>query len=176
MALSFGKIQGPDWIAQLNKNFETIAAAELIELASDEEATTGTSTTKGVTPANLAAAVTTHVSAASAAAAGKVELATNAEALAGSDTARALTAANLAHVESKIVVWSFAGYSGAGACTLTGAKIGDVVESVTGIAAGTAGDQSGKFETTITVADQIQQSDSGNLSANIYLVRLLRKS
>jgi hypothetical protein len=47
---------------------------------------------------------------------------------------------------------------------------------VTGIAAGTKGDQSAKFESTVTVADQIQQSDAGNLSANIYLALVHRKS
>ena len=107
---------------------------------------------------------------------GPVELDTNAEALAGADSTRALTAANLAYVLSNVVLWAFAGAAAAGACTLTGAKVGDLVQSVTGIAVGTVGNQSGKFQATITVADQIQQTDAGNLSANIYLVRLLRKS
>lgn len=148
----------------------TATFAGLIELATDAEAIAGSATDRAVTPANLQAKV------AGAAAKGIVELATNAEALAGTDTERAVTPANLASVISCVVLWAFAGKNGAGACTLTGAKVGDLVQSVTGVAAGTVGNQASKFETTITVADQIQQSDAGNLSANIYLVRLLRKS
>ena len=71
------------------------------------------------------------------------------------------------------VHWTFVGHSGAGACTLTGAKVGDVVASITGEATGTAGDQSAKFESTISVADQIQQSSATDLSANVYMVRLI---
>jgi hypothetical protein len=113
---------------------------------------------------------------ASATVKGPVELATNAEALTGTDALRALTAAALAYVLGMVDVISFAGAAAAGACTMTGVKVGDVVLAVTGVAAGTVGNQSAKFQTTITVADQIQQSDAGNLSANIYTALILRKS
>lgn len=115
-------------------------------------------------------------STASATQKGPVELATNAESLAGTDAERAVTPVALNYVFSMCDVLSFAGKSGSGACTLTGVKVGDVVRSVTGVAAGTVGDQSSKFETAITVADQIQQSDAGNLSANIYVALIERKS
>lgn len=114
--------------------------------------------------------------AATTSAKGPVELATNAEAYAGTDTERALTPANLLAVNAKVVVWAFAGKNGAGACTLTGAKVGDVVESVTGVVAAKVGNQAADFEATITVNDQIQQSAVGDLSTYVYLVRLLRKS
>jgi hypothetical protein len=40
MTLNFAKIQGADWQKQLNKNFETIENATLIELASSAETIT----------------------------------------------------------------------------------------------------------------------------------------
>lgn len=69
---------------------------------------------------------------------------------------------------TKIKVWSFTGKTGAGACTLTGVPVGSVVLSVTGVAAGTKGNQAANFESVITVADQIQQSSASDLSANVY--------
>lgn len=69
-----------------------------VELATDAEAITGTDTTRAVTPANLMAAVTTHMAIATTSIQGKVELATDAEAIAGADTERAVTPANLAAV------------------------------------------------------------------------------
>lgn len=107
---------------------------------------------------------------------GPVELATNAETLAGTDTDRALTAASVAYLVSMMDVLSFTGAASAGACTLTGVKAGDKVLTVTGVASGTKGDQGTSFETTITVNDQIQQSSASNLSANVYLAFILRKS
>ncbi len=50
------------------------------------------------------------------------------------------------------------GLSAAGAVTLTGAAVGDVVVSVTNLT--TPGDASSSFETTITVANQIQETAS----------------
>lgn len=70
---------------------------------------------------------------------------------------------------TKIKVWTFAGAAAAGACTLTGVTVGSEVLSVTGIASGTKGNQAAKFESTITVANQIQQTDAGDLSENIYV-------
>lgn len=68
----------------------------------------------------------------------------------------------------------FTGKNGTGACTLTGAKVGDKVIGVidlTNLAAAAS-----SFETTITVADQIQQSSASNLSAVKHAVMLLVKS
>ena len=69
---------------------------------------------------------------------------------------------------------AFAGAATAGACTATGLKVGDKILSVTGVAAGTVGTQAASFETAVTVADQIQQSSSSNLSSNVYLALVLK--
>ncbi len=110
---------------------------------------------------------------ASATAQGRVELATDAEAKVGTDTARAVTPANLAAVIKNCKLGSFTGNNGAGACTLTGAAVGDRVIGIAGLSTGALGFADASFEATITVADQIQQSNAGNLSANNYLVALL---
>lgn len=141
-----------------------------VELATDAETQTGTDATRAVTPASLAARTAT------ATRAGVVELATAAEALLGSDTERAVTPAGLAGAIIKIELISFTGAASAGACTVTGLKTSDVVLSVTGVASGTKGDQSAKFESVITVNDQIQQTDNGNLSANVYMALIYRQS
>jgi hypothetical protein len=166
----YAPIQGGDWLKQLNANFEVIEAASLIELASSAETITGTDATKGVTPAGLAALTGT------AARRGILQLASNAEVLAGSDTAKAITAAGILAALAARKTISFAGKNLAGACTLAGVKVGDIVVSVTGLAAGTVGDQSAKFEATITVNDEIQQSEAADLSSNIYLAVILHKS
>lgn len=111
--------------------------------------------------------------AASSTAAGIVELATDAEAKTGTDTARALTAANLRGVLTGLKTISFDGRSGAGACTATGAVAGMKVLAVFGLTAGALGNAAASFESTITVADQIQQSSASNLSANDYVAVLL---
>jgi microcystin-dependent protein len=67
-----------------------------VELATTTEATTGTDTTRAVTPAGLAAAVGSLVPDASTTVKGKVELATTTEASTGTDTDRAVTPAGLA--------------------------------------------------------------------------------
>ncbi len=55
-----------------------------------------------------------------------------------------------------------AGKNGAGALTLTGTAVGDNVIGATNLS--TPGDATSSFEGTITVANQIQQSSSSNLS------------
>jgi hypothetical protein len=67
------------------------------------------------------------------------------------------------------------GSNGAGACTLTGARVGDQVEGIVRIDSSPA-DASASFEATITVADQIQQSSASNLSAQTFLVKTSRQS
>lgn len=103
-------------------------------------------------------------------------LASAAEALAGSSTTKAVTPAGLEGAIANIDALSFVGHNNTGACTLTGVKVGDEVLSVTGVASGTVGVQGAKFETVITVNDQIQQTDAGNLSANVYVASIYRKS
>ncbi len=69
---------------------------------------------------------------------------------------------------------SFTGRSGAGACTCTGANVGDVV--IQGYRTGGAaysGVFADDFEDTITVEDQIQQAAVGDLSGVTFLVKLM---
>jgi hypothetical protein len=56
-----------------------------------------------------------------------------------------------------------AGNNGAGAVTVTGTIVGDVVELVCNITDGT--DVTSSFEATVTVANQVQQTSASNLSA-----------
>lgn len=111
--------------------------------------------------------------ASSATVAGLVELATDAEAKTGTDTARAVTPANLAAVLGTIKLITIDGRNGAGACTATGAVIGDKVVAVAGITSGALGDADAAFEDVVTVTDQIQQSSASNLSANDYIALLI---
>lgn len=62
---------------------------------------------------------------------------------------------------------TFAGRDGAGMCWMIGAWIGDQVQAVAGLV-GVTGDQASKFEATISVKDQIQQVETGDLSGNWY--------
>ena len=60
-----------------------------------------------------------------------------------------------------------AGLAAAGAVTVAGAKVGDNVEfalNLTGDADGTS-----SFESTVSVAGQVQQTSASNLSGNTYL-------
>jgi hypothetical protein len=68
------------------------------------------------------------------------------------------------------------GNNGAGAITVTGSQVGDVVSGVAGITAGTLGDLSAGFESTISVAGQIQQSSATDYSAKGLLITLSRNA
>jgi hypothetical protein len=75
---------------------------------------------------------------------------------------------------TRVTKYTFTGRSGAGACTLTGAQVGDIV--IQGYyASGTAysGTFATDFQTTITVINQIQQSAVGNLSGTTFTVKLV---
>lgn len=67
-----------------------------------------------------------------------------------------------------------AGKNGAGALTLTGAKVGDVVAGVANLT--TPADLKASFETVITVANQIQQSSATDLSAKQCQFTLVHQS
>lgn len=66
------------------------------------------------------------------------------------------------------------GHNLAGAATLTGAKVGDKVVGVSNVTDHVTA--SASFESTITVADQIQQSAAVDLSAKTIIVVLVAKS
>lgn len=63
------------------------------------------------------------------------------------------------------VVTAF-GLSAAGGVPIGGVNVGDIVENVRLIT--TTASASGSFETVVTVANEIRQSSSSNLSANEY--------
>jgi hypothetical protein len=67
--------------------------------------------------------------------------------------------------------YQFSGLTGAGAIWLAGAREGDVVMKLTGVV-GVSGDQSSKFESTISAEGQILQTNASDLSDNQYVVVL----
>ena len=161
------KVIAPDTLKTLTS---TATRNGLIELATDAEVQTGTDVERAVTPAGLRACTSTTTRI------GVVEMATAAEALAGADTGRAVTPAGLQGSLGNLELISFVGKNLAGACTATGLKVGDLVLSVTGVVAADVGDMAAKFEATITVNDQIQQSAAENLSTKVYMALIHRKS
>lgn len=66
---------------------------------------------------------------------------------------------------------AFTGRNLAGAITLTGAAVGDKVVGVANTSDG--GSAASSFESTVTVADQIQQSAASDLSTKKYTVLLI---
>lgn len=75
---------------------------------------------------------------------------------------------------SAFLAGHFAGRNGAGAVTLSGAKIGDKVLICTNLT--DAANGAAAFEGTITVNGQIQQSSASDLSAKNYSILLLVQS
>jgi hypothetical protein len=67
--------------------------------------------------------------------------------------------------------YKFYGRNGAGAIALTGAAVGDIVESLIGIYIA-SGDASSSFEATVSVDGCLQQTSGSDLSANLYLAKL----
>ena len=142
-----------------------------VRLATSAETLTGTDDTTAVTPADLAAKL---------AGAGVMTLATLAEAKAGVNTLKATTPADVNAVIKNIIPVSFAGVhvtapATSGPCTATGFAVNDVVLSVVGIG-GVFGDQHANFESTISVVNQIRQTDVADLTANHYLAMVYRPS
>jgi hypothetical protein len=64
-----------------------------------------------------------------------------------------------------------AGVAAAGPVTLTGAKVGDKVAQIINLTDGTGGES--LFESTISVADQIQQTSASDLSAKKFAFLLI---
>lgn len=67
--------------------------------------------------------------------------------------------------------YQFYGSNGASSISVPGALVGDVVQKLVGVY-GASGDQSSKFEATVSVEDSLQQTDGGDLSENIYVAVL----
>lgn len=139
--------------------------AGMVMIGSDSDALAETSKVLALCPSNLAALGGT------ATFAGLVEIATDAEAVTGTDTARAITAANLRAVLANLRIIPFTGHNEAGACTATGATTDAVVLCVGDITNGGL-QATSDFETAITVADQIQQSATDDLSS-VNLIMLI---
>lgn len=74
-------------------------------------------------------------------------------------------------IPGTLASFGFTGSNGAGACTLTGATVGQKVVTIFEATGGTL-NAAALFEAVITVADQIQQSSVSNLSAKKYIVEL----
>lgn len=92
----------------------------------------------------------------------------------GSDPLATDAVGGVALAASAIRTIAVTGKNGAGACTATGAKVGDKVIAMMNVTDQTV--DNSKFESTITVADQIQQSNAGDLSAKKYFLQLVAKS
>lgn len=75
--------------------------------------------------------------------------------------------------KQKLAFLGFTGKNGTGACTLTGAKVGDIVVGVLNLAGDGA---SASFQSVITVADQIQQVAAGDLSTAKFGVLLIQEA
>lgn len=74
----------------------------------------------------------------------------------------------------KDIVTSFTGLNGAGAVTLTGANVGDIVLGVGNVTDGS--DAAASYESVITIANQIQQSSASDLSLKKMIVHVSRQS
>ncbi len=73
-----------------------------------------------------------------------------------------------------VTKYTFTGAAAPGACTLTGANVGDIVVQGFRSAGGAySGVFATDFETVITVDDQIQQSSATNLSGVTFTVKLV---
>lgn len=82
-------------------------------------------------------------------------------------------AGNLLIAATALRYKGFTGHNGAGAATLTGAKVGDIV---VGVVKADGTDSAASFETTITIAGQIQQSSASDFSAVKFGVVLIARS
>jgi hypothetical protein len=102
----------------------------------------------------------------------EVGVITSAEVVAAMIGTDAVTGPKLASTALTQLVCS--GNNGAGACTLTGAKVGDKVIGVINLT--DAADVKASYESTITVADQIQQTSATDLSLKKMAVTLVVKS
>ncbi len=67
--------------------------------------------------------------------------------------------------------YTFRGLTSSGSISIPEAVPGDAVIKLQGYA-GVSGDQSSHFESTVSLRGSLQQTDSGNLSANYYVVIL----
>ena len=105
---------------------------------------------------------------------GLLETATNAEALATQSVDHAVTPANLGNVLAKVFPVTFTGSNLAGACTATGVAVGDRILGVSGVT--DMGIASAKFESVVTVINQIQQTAAENLSAKNFTAIVYRPS
>lgn len=107
---------------------------------------------------------------------GQTTFCSDAEVKAGTNTTKVVSPARVSTAIGTLVLINFVGKNLAGACTAVGLKAGDVVLSVTGIAAADVGDKASLFETVITVNDEIQQLSATNLSTKVYSALIKRMS
>lgn len=90
----------------------------------------------------------------------------------GTSPSRASSALLQLEAESlKYRKYVFYGANGAGSISMPSARVGDVVQKLVGVYV-VSGDQSSKFEATVSVEDALQQTEGSDLSENIYAVVL----
>ena len=75
-------------------------------------------------------------------------------------------------LSGKVKVLGVVGKNGAGACTATGAAVGDKVVGIVDVAVATVNAAS-LYEATVTVADQVQQSSATDRSAIKHIALLV---
>lgn len=70
----------------------------------------------------------------------------------------------------------FAGNNGAGACPCTGLKVGDTVIGIVDASGGGGSTSAASFQSTITVQNEIQQTDAADLSGSVFVALVVAKS
>lgn len=148
----------------LNSNLTTLAGAGLpIPLA------------QGGTAAASAAAARTSLGLGTAATEDTGDFLASSVGAVGSTNlaADAVGAAALSPASLRLI--TFMGRNGAGACTATGLKVGDKVSSLLDASGPPFTDARSDFQSTITVNDQIQQVNAGDLSSKFYFLQVIAK-
>jgi len=87
--------------------------------------------------------------------------------MAGTDTAAILVDGKVMATQRALIIWVAAGLNGAGAVTVTGTAVGDKVIAVKNLT--TPGQAESSFETTVSVANQVQQTNGSSLSTSNFL-------
>ena len=77
-------------------------------------------------------------------------------------------------IKRKLV--TFEGRSGTGLISVPGLAVDDIVRVIQGILVADVGDRSGSFETTITVINEIQQTDAANLAGKAFIAEVVTET
>lgn len=138
-------------------------------IATAAEAAAGTDGKKIVAPVSFASALTDAMSSA-----GVVGLASRADTIGVSNNVEAITPYGLGEALIQLFPITFTGKNLAGACTVLGMAVDDKILGVAGLT--TVGDVKSKFESVVTVANQIQQTAAEDLHLENYVALIYRPS